>query len=172
MYPPAATIHVTFYILHQDKETGLFSCERAVLKNVGWQEVSVTVAQNTGQNAVDRVNIQVPMYREQTGRDYIAPSEWYKLSTDEIHDYWTVDTGLAMNIDGQGGISPIDMTRFLRGVVDYEFTPGDVRCIKEQMVAFDKQYRDSVRVTPSRGDVNVRDDVWPLSLRDVLIGAS
>lgn len=176
MYPPGIVTDVTFYILYRDPDNLDFIIERAVLENVAWQEMSVSVAKATGQNAVDRVNIHVPMYREQTGRDYVPPHEWYELLPSQIHDYWTVDVGAPLQVPGQPAVSPVIHTRFVRGIVTHEFNWGDANSIRLQMVEFDRKYTDAVRISAQPGAqnraVNVRDDVWPPSLREVLIGAS
>lgn len=64
---------------------------RCVLHGCTFNADSIEIARNTGTQRNFSAVIQIPWRKEVTGREYIEPSEWAKLSLEETKDYWTVN---------------------------------------------------------------------------------
>jgi hypothetical protein len=125
MYPPSITTTMTAYIFYRDILTANVICERAMLNGVFWNENTISVFNQTGQQVAGGVYISVPADKNTTGREYIEPDDWAQLAAGEIHDYWTVDMRNVQNM------------RLVKGECPFEFTWGTPQQLSQQMAQFD-----------------------------------
>lgn len=125
---------------------------RCILRGCTWGESSVAIFERTGQAQLNNITIQIPYRKEVTGMQYVTPSEWLKLSVDEVKSnlYWTASPRL-LNVQ--------TFPQVVRGTSEHVFDWGtsaqlstaesnfanvnpDVRRVKDINVFFDA-YQDT-----------------------------
>jgi len=140
MFPKSITTDCTLYVFWRNPQnTAQMTSIRIPLSGVFWSEDSASIAANTGMQIATTANVIIPAYKEYNGnkpkgifgRDYISPEQWYQTPFIELHKYFTLDAGMV-------GFSPPPMqfTRVVRGMVDFEFEMSNVQGLALQMNQF------------------------------------
>lgn len=106
------TNSITLYVQHVDKATSTETAVRIVLKNCFYDNDKAEIMKQTGAQTSFNAEIYIPYSERDTGRKYITPELWNKLSKTEVGKYWTIS------------IAPI--TIIVNGEFKFEFTPTAV----------------------------------------------
>jgi len=110
-FPPEVTGPVTIWPMYTDLLTGNQINIRCVLQNSFWNDDSISVFQNTGQQTRYSVTLYIPYNAEVTGRTYVTPDEWNNLAVLELDSHWT--------------INPRQLPLMVKGVNEHEFQWAD-----------------------------------------------
>jgi len=123
------------YIANDGSHTNI----RCTLKGCVWKEDSIEIANTTGQAQASNITIQIPFRKEVTGLEYTTPSEWIKLSIDDVMSgkYWSVSPRL-FNFN--------TFPQIIRGVSNYQFDFGTSAQVATQESQFARCNSDVRRV--------------------------
>ena len=148
MFPESITTQITIYSYFKDFVTGLVTMKKSVLDGVFWNPNSISIFTATGQQTPTNVDVFIPDDANITGKTYMLPGEWYKLSLNEIDEFYTIDLGQA------------NFTRLVKGEPEFEFAIGTPQQLSQQLANFSNPNSiDFVHGAFSPRDVNVQS--WP-----------
>ena len=100
------------YVQHIDKVTQTETAVRCVLNGCFWDNDKANIMKQTGVETKFNAEIFIKNDKSITGREYVSPEEWAKLSIAETADKWTVTS------------SPL--TVVVNDEMPHEFTPTAV----------------------------------------------
>ena len=121
MFPKEIITTCTIYIFHRDFVTANVTMHRAELHGIFWNENSISVFVQTGQQVPTGVDIFVPGDPDITGRKYIPPIEWYEQPETDLDEFWTVD------------LQQANFTRIVRGTPPFVFPIGTQQILTQQL---------------------------------------
>lgn len=122
MFPKDITSAVTIYVAYTDVLTGNQTAIKVVLNGCFWNDDSISVFQKTGQQTTNNVTVFIPLDENITGRKYVSPEEWNKLSKTELDKHWTVN--------------PRQLPLMIKGENDFEFKWGTPQEFSQQESRF------------------------------------
>lgn len=127
---------ITLYVRYKNISTGEVKPIRCVLQNCFQHDKAEEIRTNTGAQLSRASTVHIPHPRENTGRKYLTPEEWYTLSVYEAESglYWSYDPKLVSTL-------PI----YVPEAIDFEFEWGTESSVTIQENNFIASHRNAFR---------------------------
>lgn len=129
--PSSISFPITLYVRYTDPITGLIKPIRCVLENCFYHDKAEEIRETSGVVITRAATVHIPHPKENTGRQYLDPEAWAKLSADEAESgkYWSYDPTLAGNLPW-----------FVPDIIYHEFPWGTV----SQIVTLENRFLTDV----------------------------